>query len=56
MSPVTGLAISITATHFCVNARDLMDANSATRTCSLVVRFKTNSDTRKEFLLGLPQA
>ena len=50
------VAVSITATHFCVKARGVMDANSATTTCSLGGRFKTNSDTRKEFLLGLQQA
>lgn len=50
------VAVSITATHFCVKARGVMDANSSTTTCSLGGRFKTNSDTRKEFLLGLPQA
>jgi GTP cyclohydrolase I len=47
------VAVSITATHFCVKARGVMDANSATTTCSLGGRFKTNSDTRKEFLSGL---
>jgi len=48
------VAVSITATHFCVKARGVMDANSTTTTNSLGGRFKTNSDTRKEFLLGLP--
>jgi GTP cyclohydrolase I len=47
------VAVSITATHFCVKARGVMDANSATTTNSLGGRFKSNSDTRKEFLLGL---
>lgn len=47
------VAVSITATHFCVKARGVMDANSATTTTSLGGRFKRNSDTRKEFLLGL---
>lgn len=50
------VAVSITATHFCVKARGVMDANSATTTTSLGGRFKTNPDTRKEFLLGLQQA
>jgi GTP cyclohydrolase I len=47
------VAVSITATHFCVKARGIMDANSHTTTTSLGGRFKTNPDTRKEFLLGL---
>jgi GTP cyclohydrolase I len=47
------VAVSITDTHFCVKARCVMDANSATTTNSLGGRFKSNSDTRKEFLLGL---
>ncbi|MCP4001538.1 MAG: GTP cyclohydrolase I FolE [Gammaproteobacteria bacterium] len=47
------VAVSITATHFCVKARGVMDANSSTTTTSLGGRFKNNTDTRKEFLLGL---
>ena len=50
------VAVSITATHFCVKARGVMDANSKTSTTSLGGIFKTNSDSRKEFLLGLQQA
>ncbi|MEJ2138970.1 MAG: GTP cyclohydrolase I, partial [Gammaproteobacteria bacterium] len=50
------VAVSITATHFCVKARGVMDANSQTTTTSLGGRFKTNTDTRKEFLLGLNAA
>jgi len=47
------VAVSITATHFCVKARGVMDSNSQTTTTSLGGRFKSNPDTRKEFLLGL---
>jgi GTP cyclohydrolase I len=47
------VAVSISATHFCVKARGVMDANSSTTTTSLGGRFKSNPDTRKEFLLGL---
>jgi GTP cyclohydrolase I len=47
------VAVSISATHFCVKARGVMDANSSTDTTSLGGRFKSNPDTRKEFLLGL---
>ncbi len=49
------VAVSITATHFCVKARGVMDANSQTTTTSLGGQFKTHPDTRKEFLLGLRQ-
>jgi GTP cyclohydrolase I len=47
------VAVSIKATHFCVKARGVMDANSQTTTTSLGGRFKTNPSTRKEFILGL---
>jgi GTP cyclohydrolase I len=47
------VAVSISATHFCVKARGVMDSNSSTTTCSLGGSFKTNSDTRREFLIGL---
>jgi len=50
------VAVSINATHFCVKARGVMDANSYTTTTSLGGRFKSNTDTRKEFLLGLNRA
>jgi GTP cyclohydrolase I len=44
------VAVSITATHFCVKARGVMDSNSSTTTSSFGGCFKTNSDVRKEFL------
>lgn len=47
------VAVSITATHFCVKARGVMDANSETTTTSLGGAFKTNAETRREFLSGL---
>lgn len=47
------VAVSITATHFCVKARGVMDANSETTTTALGGAFKRNPSTRKEFLLGL---
>jgi len=47
------VAVSITATHFCVKARGVMDANSQTTTTSLGGCFKSNPASRKEFLLGL---
>lgn len=47
------VAVSVTAVHFCVKARGVMDAGSDTVTTALGGAFKTNTDTRKEFLLGL---
>ncbi|MEO7385679.1 MAG: GTP cyclohydrolase I FolE [Gammaproteobacteria bacterium] len=49
------VAVSITATHFCVKARGVMDANSETTTTALGGAFKSRPETRKEFLLGLQQ-
>jgi len=50
------VAVSITATHFCVKARGVMDANSETTTTALGGAFKSRPETRKEFLLGLQSA
>ncbi|MEM7437274.1 MAG: GTP cyclohydrolase I FolE [Myxococcota bacterium] len=50
------VAVSITATHYCVKARGVMDSNSRTTTTSLGGQFKTNPESRQEFLLGLQQA
>jgi len=47
------VAISIKATHFCVKARGVMDSTSYTTTTSLGGVFKTQPDTRAEFLGGL---
>ena len=44
------VAVSIKATHFCVKARGVMDANSLTQTTALGGLFKTNPSTRQEFL------
>jgi len=49
------VAVNITATHYCVKARGVMDANSQTTTTALGGSFKKNPDTRKEFLLSLPR-
>jgi GTP cyclohydrolase IA len=46
------VAVSITAVHFCVRARGVMDSNSTTTTTSLGGAFKLNPETRREFLLG----
>jgi GTP cyclohydrolase I len=47
------VAVSITATHFCVKARGVMDANSRTTTTALGGVFKTSAETRREFLNGM---
>jgi GTP cyclohydrolase I len=44
--------VSISAVHFCVRARGVMDSNSKTTTTSLGGAFKASSETRREFLLG----
>jgi GTP cyclohydrolase I len=47
------VAVSIRAEHYCVKARGVMDSSSDTTTTALGGAFKSNTDTRKEFLLGL---
>lgn len=44
------VAVSIEATHYCVKSRGIMDVNSQTSTTSLGGIFKTNPQTRSEFL------
>lgn len=44
------VAVSIDATHYCVKSRGIMDANSETSTTALGGSFKTNPQTRAEFL------
>ncbi|RRJ83843.1 GTP cyclohydrolase I FolE [Aestuariirhabdus litorea] len=44
------VAVSINATHYCVKARGIMDANSFTETTALGGSFKSNPQTRAEFL------
>ncbi len=45
------VAVSMTAVHYCVKARGVMDATSSTQTTSLGGRFKKVDKTRNEFLL-----
>ena len=45
------VAVTIKATHYCVKSRGVMDTNSATSTTALGGFFKTNPQTRAEFLL-----
>jgi GTP cyclohydrolase I len=44
------VAVSIDATHYCVKSRGIMDVNSETSTTALGGSFKTNAQTRAEFL------
>jgi GTP cyclohydrolase I len=46
------VAVSISAVHYCVKARGVMDATSSTTTMALGGVFKSNPDTRREFLAG----
>ena len=47
-----GVAVMIEASHLCVCYRGIKDVNSKTRTTSLKGVFRTNKDTRQEFLDG----
>ena len=44
------VAVTIEATHYCVKARGVMDAGSATQTTALGGAFKSSHRTRDEFL------
>lgn len=44
------VAVSISAVHFCVKARGVMDASSSTQTTALGGLFKSSDKTRGEFL------
>ncbi len=44
------VAVSVTAVHHCVKARGVMDSNSETTTTALGGVFKSNAETRAEFL------
>ena len=44
------VAVSITATHYCVKSRGVMDTNSSTETLADGGLFKTDNRTRSEFL------
>ena len=44
------VAVKISATHYCVKARGVMDANSTTQTTALGGQFKSDGRTRAEFL------
>lgn len=44
------VAVTLSATHYCVKARGVMDTNSETTTTALGGIFKSNPQTRAEFL------
>ncbi|OKY25278.1 MULTISPECIES: GTP cyclohydrolase I FolE [Thalassotalea] len=50
LTETDNVAVSINATHFCVKSRGIMDVNSKTTTTALGGIFKTNPQTRAEFL------
>ena len=47
------VAVSMSAVHYCVKSRGVMDATSETTTTALGGVFKTQPDTRKEFLMNI---
>lgn len=49
------VAVSIDAVHYCVKARGIRDATSATTTTSLGGLFKSSQNTRQEFLRAVRQ-
>lgn len=51
LTETDNVAVSINATHYCVKSRGIMDANSTTSTTALGGIFKTNPQTRAEFLM-----
>ena len=44
------VAVTMDAVHYCVKSRGVMDSNSSTRTTALGGAFKSNPETRAEFL------
>jgi GTP cyclohydrolase IA len=47
------VAVNMTAVHYCVKSRGVMDANSETTTTALGGVFKSRPISRKEFLLSI---
>ena len=47
---VKDVAVSIDAVHYCVKSRGVMDTSSSTKTMALGGAFKTDPETRSEFL------
>jgi GTP cyclohydrolase I len=44
------VAVTINAVHYCVKSRGVMDSNSKTRTTALGGAFKSDGNTRAEFI------
>jgi GTP cyclohydrolase I len=44
------VAVSISAAHYCVKARGVMDSTSTTQTTALGGAFRSDAKTRAEFL------
>ncbi|QBG37291.1 GTP cyclohydrolase I FolE [Litorilituus sediminis] len=51
LTETDNVAVSIEATHYCVKSRGVMDVNSSTSTTALGGIFKSNPQTRAEFLM-----
>lgn len=50
LTETENVAVSVKATHYCVKSRGVMDTSSETSTTALGGIFKTNPQTRAEFL------
>ncbi|WP_375748837.1 GTP cyclohydrolase I FolE [Vibrio sp. HN007] len=50
LTETQNVAVTIDATHYCVKSRGVMDVNSSTSTTALGGIFKSNPQTRAEFL------
>ncbi|USD66993.1 GTP cyclohydrolase I FolE [Vibrio sp. SCSIO 43136] len=50
LTETQNVAVTIDATHYCVKSRGVMDVNSSTSTTALGGVFKTDAQTRAEFL------
>lgn len=51
-----GVAVVIDSAHMCMMMRGVGKQNSTTRTVSFVGEFKTNTETRREFLSAVPES
>lgn len=51
-----GVAVVIDSAHMCMMMRGVGKQNSTTRTVSFVGEFKTNTESRREFLSAVPES
>ncbi|ESK41032.1 GTP cyclohydrolase I [Acinetobacter nectaris CIP 110549] len=51
-----GVAVVIDSAHMCMMMRGVGKQSSTTRTVSFVGEFKTNTETRREFLSAVPES